>query len=56
MNVHLLEEQQHMFDGRRHLTYPATAAANGSNGRVLDGPIIEPVNFLLDFPFESGNM
>ena len=35
-----------------------TAAANGSNGRVLDGPIIEPVNiyyFLLDFPFEAGN-
>ena len=23
VNVHLLEEQQHMFDGRRHLTYPA---------------------------------
>ena len=23
VNVHLLEEQQHMFDVRRHLTYPA---------------------------------
>ena len=36
-----------------------TAAANGSNGRVLDGPIIEPVNiyyFLLDFPSEAVNM
>ena len=36
-----------------------TTAENGSNVRVLDGPITEPVNiyyFLLDFPFEAGNM
>ena len=36
-----------------------TAAANGSNGRVLGGPGIEPVNiyyFLLDCPSEAGNM
>ena len=35
------------------------AVANGSNGHVLDGPITEPVTiyyFLLDFPFEAGNM
>ena len=35
------------------------AVANDSNGRVLDGPITEPVNiyyFLLDFPFEARNI
>ena len=26
VNVHLLEEQQHMFDGRRHFTYTAWRA------------------------------